>query len=84
MVYQVVDNPEIEVFRKYSNMEYGRGTSEIYSIEMLVAVLCGVIRSEEVKLELFIICESFVKGSISGYVFNWESVLVDSETYTWE
>ena len=51
-------------------MEYGRGTNKIYSIEMLAAVLCGVIRSEEVKLELFIICESFVKGSIGGYVFN--------------
>ena len=51
---------------------------------MLAVELCGIIQSEEIKLELFVICKSFVRGSIGGYVFNWESVLVDSETYTWE
>ena len=51
---------------------------------MLAVELCGIIQSEKVKLELFVIYESFVKGSIGGYVFNWESVLVDSEIYTWE
>ena len=49
MVYRVVDGLIIEVFRNYSNMEYGKGTSETYSIEMLTAVLSGVIRSEEVN-----------------------------------
>ena len=29
IVYQVVDNLEIEVFHNYSNMEYERGLSEI-------------------------------------------------------
>ena len=32
--------------------------------------MCGVIQYEEVKLKLFMICESFVKGSISCYDFS--------------
>ena len=40
------------------------------STEILTVVLCEVIRSKEVKLEIFIICESFVKGCIGGCVFN--------------
>ena len=49
MVYRVVDDLIIEMFRNYSNMKHGRGTSETLRIEILVAVLCGVIRSEKVK-----------------------------------
>ena len=63
-------------------MDYGKGSSETQSIEILTAILGGIIRFEEVKLELFMICRFFVKGSIGGYVFNWNSVKVDFETHT--
>ena len=38
----------------------------------------------KVKLELFMIFESYEKGYIGGYVFNWNSAIVDFETYIWE
>ena len=36
----------------------------------------------KVKLELFMIFEPYVKGSIGGKVFNWNLAIVEFETYT--